>query len=246
MEKVVVVTGGAQGLGLAQAKRFSEGGYTVVVADMNGAQAEEAALSVGGGAIGIPTDVTDTAEVMALFERVDRDLGRLDALVNNAGITGPGTVAELPEASFMHLVDVHVGGTFRCCKAAYPLLVRQGGAVVNISSTSAFMGMGARSSYAAAKGAISAMTRDLACEWAPDGIRVNAVAPGPMRTEMFQNMVDIGVLPGEKVATRLPAGRVGEPSEIAEAVFFLASDAASFVYGQTLLVDGGLTISYGW
>jgi len=246
MAKVVVVTGGAQGLGLAQAKRFAEGGYTVVVADMNGAQAEEAALSVGGGAIGIPTDVTDTAEVMALFERVDRDLGRLDALVNNAGITGPGTVAELPEASFMHLVDVHVGGTFRCCKAAYPLLVRQGGAVVNISSTSAFMGMGARSSYAAAKGAISAMTRDLACEWAPDGIRVNAVAPGPMRTEMFQNMVDIGVLPGEKVATRLPAGRVGEPSEIAEAVFFLASDAASFVYGQTLLVDGGLTISYGW
>ena len=140
MTKVVVVTGGAQGLGLAQAKRFAEGGYTVVVADMNGARAEEAALSLGNGAIGISTDVTDTAEVMALFKRVDRDLGRLDALVNNAGITGPGTVAELSEASFMHLVDVHVGGTFRCCKAAYPLLAREGGAVVNISSTSAFIG----------------------------------------------------------------------------------------------------------
>src|SRR3954447_1171163 len=116
MAKVAVVTGGAQGLGLAQAKRFADGGYTVVVADMNGARAEEAALSLEGEAVGISTDVTDTAEVMALFARVDRDLGRLDVLVNNAGITGPGSVAELPEASFMHLVDVHVGGTFRCCK----------------------------------------------------------------------------------------------------------------------------------
>jgi NAD(P)-dependent dehydrogenase (short-subunit alcohol dehydrogenase family) len=239
MAKVVVVTGGAQGLGLAQAKRFADGGYTVVVADMNGARAEEAALSLPGDAVGISTDVTDTAEVMALFARVDRDFGRLDVLVNNAGITGPGSVAELPEASFMHLVDVHVGGTFRCCKAAHPLLARGGGAVVNISSTSAFMGMGSRSSYAAAKGAISSMTRDLACEWAPDGIRVNAVAPGPMRTEMFQNMVDAGVLPGDKVAARLPAGRVGEPSEIAEAIAWLLSDAASYVTGTTLRVAGG-------
>jgi NAD(P)-dependent dehydrogenase (short-subunit alcohol dehydrogenase family) len=246
VDKVVVVTGGASGMGLAHCRRFAEAGYAVVVADLDENVAGGVAAELGGGSIGVAADITDTAAVEALFATVENELGRLDALVNNAGITGPGRVEELPESEFVRMLDVHVVGMFRCSKAAYPLLRRQGGAVVNLSSTSAFAGMGSRTSYAAAKGAVSAFTRDLACEWIGDGIRVNAVAPGSTRTAMFMNMVGAGKLDEEKVKRRIPAGRVAEPEELAEVVYFLASDAASYIVGQTILVDGGLTISYGW
>jgi NAD(P)-dependent dehydrogenase (short-subunit alcohol dehydrogenase family) len=244
--KVVVVTGGATGLGLADARRFAQGGYAVVVADMDGDAAGRAAAELGQGSIGVAVDVTDPAGVEALFTRVEEELGRLDALVNNAGISYPEPTLETSEERWQQMLDIHLGGTFRCSKAAHPLLARQGGAIVNISSIQAFLGQGGRASYAAAKGGIAALTRDLAMEWIGDGIRVNAVAPGVIETEIIQRNIARGVLREETFSRRIPAGRLGRPEELAEAVYFLASEASSYIVGQTLIVDGGFTVSFAW
>ena len=191
-QKVAVVTGAAQGLGFADAQRLAAGGYAVVVADLDGDAAPRAAEMLGGGAIGVQVDVVDPAAVDELFARVDRDLGRLDVLVNNAGISYPEPTVDVTEERWQRMIDIHLGGTFRCSRAAYPLLARQGGAIVNVSSIAAILGAGKRASYSAAKGGIAALTRDLAIEWAPDGIRVNAVAPGVIETEILTENIERG------------------------------------------------------
>jgi NAD(P)-dependent dehydrogenase (short-subunit alcohol dehydrogenase family) len=244
--RVAVVTGGANGLGRADAERFVRGGYAVVVADMDEAAAERTASELGQGSVGIAVDVTDPAAVDRLFARVDSELGRLDALVNNAGISDPEPTLELSEESWQRMLDIHLGGTFRCSKAAHPLLARQGGAIVNIASIAAILGQGGRASYAAAKAGINGLTRDLAMEWIGDGIRVNAVAPGIIATEIIERNVASGVLDPETFNRRVPLGRLGRPEELAEAVYWLASDASSYVVGQTLVVDGGFTTSFAW
>ena len=238
--RVALVTGGANGLGRADAERLAEAGHHVVVADLDGAEAERVAAAIGG--TGVELDVTDPAAV----ERVFGALERLDVLVANAGTSHPEPTVELTEERWAAMLDVHLGGTVRCARAAYPLLRRQGGAIVNVASISAFLGAGGRASYAAAKGGIVALTRDLAIEWAPDGIRVNAVAPGVIETEIITRNVERGVLDRAVFDARIPLGRTGQPSEIAEAVLFLATDASSYVTGQTLIVDGGFTAAFGW
>ena len=244
-QKIALVTGGAQGLGFADAVRLAEGGYRIVVADANGPGAAAAAETIGGGAVGWELDVRDPDGVDATFARVDAELGRLDVLVNNAGISRPEVTTAVGEDEWHRMIDIHLGGTFRCSKAAYPLLARQGGAIVNVSSVAATLGQGKRASYAAAKGGIEALTRDLAMEWVGDGIRVNAVAPGVMETEILVTNVERGMLDPAVFNDRIPMGRMGQPSEIAEAVFFLA-DTATYVTGQTLVVDGGFTVSFAW
>jgi NAD(P)-dependent dehydrogenase (short-subunit alcohol dehydrogenase family) len=243
--RVAVVTGGANGLGLADAVRLAAAGYAVAVADLDGAAAERAAQQLGGGSIGIAADVTDPAAVDALFMRVGDELGRLDVLVNNAGISHPEPTVEVSEASWQRMIDIHLGGTFRCSKAAHPLLARQGGAIVNVASIAAILGAGKRASYSAAKGGIMALTRDLAMEWAPDRIRVNAVAPGVIETEILTENIARGVLDPTAFDARIPLGRMGRPEEIADAVFYLA-DVATYVTGQTIVVDGGFTVSFAW
>jgi NAD(P)-dependent dehydrogenase (short-subunit alcohol dehydrogenase family) len=244
-QRVAVVTGGAKGLGLADAERLARAGYAVVVADLDGEAASAAARQLGGGAIGATVDVRDAAGVDELFARVDAELGRLDVLVNNAGISHPEPTVELTEERWQRMIDIHLGGTFRCSKAAHPLLARQGGAIVNVSSIAAILGAGKRASYAAAKGGIAALTRDLAMEWAGDGIRVNAVAPGVIETEILTENIERGMLDPAVFDARIPLGRMGRPEEIAETVFFLA-ETATYVTGQVIVVDGGFTVSFAW
>jgi len=245
-QRVAVVTGGANGLGLADGERLARGGYAVVVADLDESEAARAAERIGGGAIGVAADVTDPAAVERLFQRVERELGRLDVLVNNAGISYPEPTVDVTEERWHGMLDVHLGGTFRCSKAAHPLLARRGGAIVNVASISAILGFGGRASYSAAKGGIAALTRDLAIEWAGDGIRVNAVAPGVIATDIIARNVARGVLDESRFNARIPLGRLGRPEEIADAVFFLASDTASYVTGQTIVVDGGFTVAFAF
>ena len=244
-QRVAVVTGGAKGLGLADAERFAAAGYAVVVADLDGDAASAAAQRLGGGAVGAAVDVRDPAGVEGLFARVDAELGRLDVLVNNAGISHPEPTVELTEERWQRMIDIHLGGTFRCSKAAHPVLARRGGAIVNVSSIAAILGAGKRASYAAAKGGIAALTRDLAMEWAGDGIRVNAVAPGVIETEILTENIERGMLDPGVFDARIPLGRMGRPEEIAETVFFLA-DTATYVTGQVIVVDGGFTVSFAW
>ena len=244
-QRVAVVTGGAKGLGLADAERLGAAGYAVVVADLDGDAASAAAQRLGDGAVGAAVDVRDAAGVEGLFARVDAELGRLDVLVNNAGISHPEPTVELTEERWQRMIDIHLGGTFRCSKAAHPLLARRGGAIVNVSSIAAILGAGKRASYAAAKGGIAALTRDLAMEWAADGIRVNAVAPGVIETEILTENIERGMLDPGVFDARIPLGRMGRPEEIAETVFFLA-DTATYVTGQVIVVDGGFTVSFAW
>jgi NAD(P)-dependent dehydrogenase (short-subunit alcohol dehydrogenase family) len=244
-QRVAVVTGGAKGLGLADAERFATAGYAVVVADLDAGAAASVAETLGNGAIGVAVDVADPSAVDALFARVSDALGRLDVLVNNAGISHPEPTVDLTEERWQRMIDVHLGGTFRCSKAAHPLLAQQGGAIVNISSIAAILGAGKRASYSAAKGGIAALTRDLAMEWAPDGIRVNAVAPGVIETEILTENIERGLLDPTAFGARIPLGRLGRPDEIAETVFFLA-DTATYVTGQVIVVDGGFTVSFAW
>ncbi|MBM3679700.1 MAG: SDR family oxidoreductase, partial [Actinobacteria bacterium] len=236
--KIALVTGAAQGLGYADAVRLAEGGYRVVVTDVNGDGATAAAAQIGEGAFGWQLDVRDPAAVEEAFTRVDRELGRLDVLVNNAGISRPEATVDVGEDEWQRMIDIHLGGTFRCSKFAYPLLARQGGAIVNVASIAAILGYGKRASYAAAKGGISAMTRDLAMEWVGDGIRVNAVAPGVIETDILTENVERGMLDPSTFEKRIPMGRLGRPSELAETVFFLA-DTATYITGQTIVCDGG-------
>ena len=225
---------------MPRARRWRNGAVEVVVADLDGALAVEVAGAVGG--TGVELDVTDPASV----ERVFGALERLDVLVANAGISHPEPTVDVTEERWAAMLDVHLGGTMRCARAAYPLLRERGGAIVNVASIAAFLGAGGRASYAAAKGGIVSLTRDLAIEWAPDGIRVNAVAPGVIETEIITRNVERGVLDRAVFDARIPLGRTGQPREIAEAVLVLATDASSYVTGQTLIVDGGFTSAFAW
>ena len=244
-QRVAVVTGAANGLGLADAERFTAAGYAVVVADLDADAATLAAERLGNGAIGVPVDVADPEAVEGLFARVDNEFGRLDVLVNNAGISYPEPTVEVTEERWQRMIEIHLGGTFRCSRRAYPLLARQGGAIVNISSIAAILGAGKRASYSAAKGGIAALTRDLAMEWAPDGIRVNAVAPGVIETEILTENIERGLLDPSSFNSRIPLARLGRPEEIAETVYFLA-ETATYITGQVIVVDGGFTVSFAW
>jgi NAD(P)-dependent dehydrogenase (short-subunit alcohol dehydrogenase family) len=243
--KIALVTGAAQGLGYADALRLKQGGYRVVLTDLDGEAAAASAKEVGGGAVGWQLDVRDPAAVEATFARVGTELGRLDVLVNNAGISRPELTVNVGEDEWNRMIDIHLGGTFRCSKFAYPLLARQGGAIVNISSIAGILGYGSRASYAAAKAGISGMTRDMAMEWVGDGIRVNAVAPGVIETPILNENIERGVLDPATFNSRIPMGRLGRPSELAETVFFLA-DTATYITGQTIVCDGGFTVSFAW
>lgn len=239
--KVALITGGASGLGLAAAEAFVLEGCTVVLADLRADLAQAQAARLGDGHLGLGVDVADEAAVQALVDTTLARCGRLDVLINSAGIpdTFESTVDQ-DVADFRRLVDVHLGGTYMMCKAAAPHMLQRGrGSIINLSSIAGVLGLSRRNAYSAAKAGIGMMTRTLGCEWAARGVRVNAVAPGYMQTPFLQRLIDEGKLDGDRVRRRTPAGRLGTARHIADAMLFLASDRAEFITGVTLPVDGG-------
>lgn len=238
----VIVTGGADGIGWATVQRFAAAGDRVVIADNNVDAAQARARALGAGHVAVRTDVASETDVRAAVELCVARFGGVDVLVNNAGITDPQAtpVVEQSLDAFRRLMAVNVQGPFLFSReAARFMLERGGGAIVNLGSGAGVVAVPLRNGYGASKAAITAMTRSIACEWAARGVRVNTVLPGYTRTELVQRLIDNGKVDPSVVARRVPLGRMAEPAEIAEAIYFLASHDASYVTGAQLAVDGG-------
>lgn len=245
----VLITGGAAGIGKATAARFAQSGDRVFFCDVNEQAGQEAAQALGGEAHFEKVDVTDRAAVGAWVDGVAARYARVDVLVNNAGITRDaqlvkmqdGQVAkQMSEADFDRVVGINLKGVFNCTQAVVPHMTRQGsGVILNASSVVGLYGNFGQTNYVATKAAVIGMTRVWARELGKSHIRVNAVAPGFTATEMVVKMPD-KVLDGMRART--PLQRLGEPRDIANAYFFLASDEASFITGAVLCVDGGIVI----
>lgn len=247
---VALVTGGARGIGRATCEAFAAAGFRVAVADIDPAAADATAAAIdGSGAqvLGVHADVTSTPSVEAMLDSVMARFGRLDALVNNAGIVDPAPSATVSDAAWERMLSVHLDGSFRCARAAHaPLVASGGGAIVNIASIGAHVGLRGRLSYSVSKAALECMARVLAVEWAADGIRVNAVAPGYVGTELYRRAVDAGLVATDRLMARIPLQRLAEPSEIAAVIVFLSAPASSYITGQTIIVDGGLVVGTDW
>jgi len=244
-QTVAVITGGARGLGFETARAFAAAGRRVVLADLDGDAAAAAARELGGDerALGLGVDVASTPSTEKMVADALARFGRLDVLINNAGFAAPSPSHSLGDEAWERMLDVHLGGTFRCSRAAFAALAQAPApAIVNLASIAAFVGMPMRASYSAAKGGIDALTRALAVEWAPAGIRVNAIAPGFVLTKLMRELTEAGNNPIEAMEARVPLGRLAQPEEIAAMIAVLASPAASFLTGQTVVVDGGMTV----
>lgn len=243
-QRVAIVTGGASGIGLAVGRRLVETGVRVVVVDRDAKAA--AAAAAGSDLIAATADVTDPASVDRVVNEVVSDNGRLDILVNCAGIVRPEPSDQVSDEDWARMFDVHVAGTMRFCRTAYPHLAANGGAIVNTSSVGGRVGMPGRLSYCSAKAAIEGLTRTLAVEWAGAGIRVNAVAPGYVRTALLVDAFTHGDLDLDLLEARIPMGRMAEPEEIASVVVLLAGPESSYITGQTIVADGGMTVEGDW
>lgn len=244
--KVALVSGGAGSMGAAQARLFAGQGAAVAVADMLEAPGRAVAASItaaGGRAVFLPLDVTDGAAWRRAAESVEASLGPIDILVNNAGISTIGAAEPMLEEEWDRLMAVNARGAFLGLRHVAPLMQRRKrGAVVNIGSIAAFRGQaGLHPGYGASKAAIVGLTRSAALRYAADGIRVNAVHPGVMPPMRTARSVDPAWR--ARLVANVPLGREGRVEEVAQAVLFLASDAASYVTGGDIVVDGGLSIS---
>jgi NAD(P)-dependent dehydrogenase (short-subunit alcohol dehydrogenase family) len=240
-----IVSGGARGIGLAIASRLVDGGALVALADIDAAGARAAASRLGNGCIGVGCDVRSTADVEAAVGAAVVAFGGLDLLVNNAGIEIAKPIAELTDDEFSRVLDINVTGTFRFTKAVVPAMTAAGGgAIVNLASVAGTAGGPLLSAYCASKGAVVRFTESAAIELRQAGIRVNAVCPGIVQTDMADRLAApieaIAPIPFDELIN-LKQGRFGTPDEVAETVAFLASDEARFVNGSHYLIDGGLT-----
>lgn len=245
---VLFVTGGAQGIGRSVAVHAAARGARVVVADVDADKAEEAVTSIvadGGTASFRRCDVSDPDDVAAAVDHVVERYGRIDAAVNNAGITGPITpTQDYPIEMFDRVISLNLRGVFACMQAELRPMLRQGkGAIVNVSSVAGFRGFANFSAYNASKHGVVGLTRTAAVEVATSGVRINSVAPGFCETPMVMGQglkAERGTEAHRQIAQLHPMDRLGDPSEIALAALWLCSDAASFVTGHNLAVDGGL------
>ncbi len=244
--KVAVVTGGCSGIGLATVRRFAEEGAKVVIGDVDDARGKEVAGEVGGTYV--HADVTDKEQVDALFKAAKETYGSVDIAFNNAGISPPedDSILETDLDAWRRVQEVNLTSVYLCCKAALPYMLEQGsGSIINTASFVAVMGAAtSQISYSASKGGVLSMSRELGVQFARQGVRVNALCPGPVNTPLLQELF---AKDAERAARRLvhiPMGRFGEPEEMANAVLFLASDESSFITASSFLVDGGISGAY--
>ena len=239
--RTVIVTGGASGMGAASVKLFAEAGASVIIVDRNASLAQEYAASMGLGAPMIG-DVSDSAFCDSVIDEATRRHGGVDALVNAAGVIVRARGEDTTDAQWHHIMGVNVTGTFFMCRAAIrSMKVRGGGAIVNFGSIWGDLGSAGVAAYCASKGAVHNLTRALAMDHAGDNIRVNAVCPGEVNTPMLASE-RTGPVTDEilaAIAATVPMGRLAEPSEIANVVFFLASSGASYMTGSLVSVDAG-------
>ncbi len=238
--KVALVTGAARGIGLATAKRFLAEGFRVALLDIEAELLKAAVADIADPdrTLALHCDVSDAKAVAAAMETISKRFGRLDALVNNAGVAVFAPIMETSDADWSRILEVNLTGPFLCTKAAAPLMREQGGgAIVNITSISAVRASTLRSAYGTSKAGLAHLTKQLAVELASLGIRVNAVAPGPVETAMAKAVHTPEIRADYHDA--IPLNRYGLEEELAEAIFFLCSDRASYITGQILAVDGG-------
>jgi NAD(P)-dependent dehydrogenase (short-subunit alcohol dehydrogenase family) len=247
-DRVVVITGGAGGIGGETAARLASHGARVVIADLDLAQSEATAARItasGSEAIGVACDITDPELCdRAAQAAVDR-FGRLDGVVNCAGISKPHDSISLPPALWARMVDVQLNGAFYIAQACARRMSDEGGAIVFITSTNAEAAFPRRAAYCSAKAGVAMLTKVLAIEWAEKRIRVNAVGPAYVSTEMTQRNIAAGNVNEAQIKARIPLGRLAQPADVADAVAFLLGDQAGFITGQSLYVDGGW-LAYGY
>ncbi|HTS72206.1 MAG TPA: glucose 1-dehydrogenase [Gaiellaceae bacterium] len=247
--KVAVITGAGGGMGREAAILFTEEGAQVCVADVNGeAAAETVSLCKDGTAFAAVVDVADEGQVTSMYAQTAERFGGIDVLYNNAGIS-PGddaSVLETSVAAWQRVQDVNTKGVFLCCKHGIPhLLGRGGGSVINVASFVALVGAAtSQISYTASKGAVLSMSKELAVQFARQGVRVNALCPGPVETPLLLAIFGDDPAAFERRRVHWPTGRLARPREIVSAALFLASDESSYVTGATFQVDGGLTAAY--
>jgi 2-keto-3-deoxy-L-fuconate dehydrogenase len=235
--RVALVTGAGSGIGAATARRFLEVGATVVGGDLH----REAVEELGPAIVPVELDVRDESSVMRAIEQAE-SLGGIDVLINVAGIGSTTTAPDTTVEIWDDVMAVNARGTFLCCKHAIPPMAARGrGAIVNVGSVAGLVGLRNRAAYCASKGAVIALTRALAVDHVSDGIRVNAVCPGTVDSPWVRRLVEEAGESIEALRARQPLGRLGTPQEIADAVLYLASDAAAFVTGTAFVIDGGLT-----
>ena len=245
--KTALITGGAKGIGLAISQELISDGWNVVITgrDATAIASAVAGLATGPGkAVGKVMDVRDRASIDAVFAEIRTEFNSLDSLINCAGVIIRDESESLSEQDWNTVIDTDLSGVFKCSQAAYADLVKSPGAtIVNVGSIAGSVGIAGRAGYTAAKAGLEGLTRTLGLEWADRDIRVNAVAPGWTRTEMVAGGIKDGRLSEAALTARIPQQRLAEPSEIAKVVKFLMSADSSYITGQTIVVDGGITIN---
>jgi 3-oxoacyl-[acyl-carrier protein] reductase len=245
--KVIIISGGAGGIGSEVSDRLSRQGASLVIADLHAseAQAQAARLEAQGGqAIGLACDITSPAQCESAADAALEKFARLDGIVNCAGISKPHDSLTLPPADWARMIDIQLNGAFYFAQACARKM-SSGAAIVFITSTNAEAAFPRRAAYCCGKAGVAMLTKVLAIEWAEKGIRVNAVGPAYVATEMTQRNIAAGNVDEAQIKARIPLGRLAQPADVADAVSFLLSDKASFITGHSLYVDGGW-LAYGY